>query len=308
VRVALVCPTVGQTRRGYERFITDLFALVRSDVDITLFKGGGKPAPGEVVVRHMSRTGLVARLAGERAAYTRSRLEFATFAVALWPHLLRGKFDVVHFIDAPLARKLSRMRGLARSRYRLVYTDGGPAAFDAMPYADLIHYVTPAARDAALAAGAPAERTSMLPVGVNTGGMAKVRERGALRRELGVGTDTFVILAVTTLNRHHKRVDYLIDEIARLPGDILLRKKWDGGPVVLAQKLFKAEKASKFTSHAMLYLGDGKIADEVLLSQQTRPHEGGLEAGPTGRAERGQSDPEEAREDRPHAVAGARTR
>jgi 1,2-diacylglycerol 3-alpha-glucosyltransferase len=222
VKVALVCPTVGQTRRGYERFITDLFGLVRSDIDITLFKGGGEPATDEVVVWHMSRTGMIARLAGDRAPYTRSRLEFATFAIALWPHLLRGKFDVVHFIDPPLARKLSAMRRLARSRYRLVFTDGGPAPFDATPYADLIHYVTPAAREAALAAGAPAERTSMLPVGVDTAGMGGVRERDALRRELGVGTETFVILAVTTLNRHHKRVDYLIDEIARLPGNILL--------------------------------------------------------------------------------------
>jgi glycosyltransferase involved in cell wall biosynthesis len=222
VKVALVCPTVGQTRRGYERFITDLFALVRSDVDITLFKGGGKPAPGEVVVPHMTRTGMIARLAGGRASYTRSRLEFATFAIALWPHLARGKFDVVHSIDPPLAKKLSTLRRLTRSRYRLVFTEGGPDPFDATPYADHIHYVTPAARDAALAAGAPAERTSVLPVGVDTGRMAGVRDRDALRRELGVAPGTFVILAVTTLNRHHKRVHHLIDEIARLPGDILL--------------------------------------------------------------------------------------
>lgn len=222
MKVALVCPTVGQTRRGYERFITDLFRVVRPDLDVTLFKGGGEPAPDEIVVRHISRTGMIARLAGPRARYTRYRLEFATFAAALWPHLLRGRFDVVHVIDPPLARPLSAMRRLVRSEYRLVFTDGGPAPFDASRYADLVHYVTPAAHQAALAGGASAERTSMLPVGVDTTGMEGVGERDALRRERGVGPETFVILAVTTLNRHHKRVDYLIDEIARLPGDILL--------------------------------------------------------------------------------------
>ena len=122
-----MCPTVGQTRRGYERFMTDLFATIRNDVDATLFKGGGEPAPGELVVPHMKRTGMVARLARDRMRYTRSRIEFATFAVALWPHLLRGKFDVVHAIDPALAPKLSRMRALAGSRYRFVFTDGGPA-------------------------------------------------------------------------------------------------------------------------------------------------------------------------------------
>jgi glycosyltransferase involved in cell wall biosynthesis len=222
VKVALVCPTVGQTRRGYERFMTDLFGLIRTDVDATLFKGGGDPAPGEFVVPHMKRTGAVARMAGNRLSYTRQRLEFATFAVALWPHLLRGKFDVVHAIDPALAPKLAAMRGLVGSRYRLVFTDGGPAPFDASPYADLVHYVTPQQQQEALARGASAERNSVLPVGVDTTGMADAVDRAALRRQHGVGPDTFVVLAVTSLNRHHKRVDYLIDEIAKLPGDILL--------------------------------------------------------------------------------------
>lgn len=217
-----MCPTVGQTRRGYERFMTDLFALVRADVDATMFKGGGEPGPGERVVPHMRRTGGVARMAGNRLRYTRYRLEFATFAAALLPHLLRGKFDVVHAIDPPLARSLAAMRGLVRPRYRLVFTDGGPAPFDATPYADVVHYVTPEQQRAALARGAPAEKGTVLPVGVDTSGMADAVDRDALRHRHGVGPGTFVILAVTSLNRHHKRVDHLIDEVARLPGDILL--------------------------------------------------------------------------------------
>jgi len=217
-----VCPTVGQTRRGYERFMTDLFGLIRTDVDATLFKGGGDPAPGEYVVPHMKRTGMVARMAGNRLRYTRHRIEFATFAAALWPHLLRGKFDVVHAIDPGLAPKLARLRGFVRPKFGFVFTDGGPAPFDATPYADVVHYVTPEQQEAAVARGATAAKGSMLPVGVDTSGMGDAVDRAALRRAHGVGPDTFVILAVTSLNRHHKRVDYLIDEVARLPGDILL--------------------------------------------------------------------------------------
>ncbi len=222
MKVALVCPTVGQTRRGYERFMTELFGLIRTDVDATLFKGAGEPAPGEHVVAHMKRTGMVARMAGKRLRYTRYRLEFATFAAALWPHLLRGRFDVVHVIDPPLARPLAAMRGLVRSRYGLVFTDGGPAPFDATPYADVVQYVTPGQQQEAVARGADARKGSMLPVGVDIPGRADAADRAALRGRHGVGPGTFVILAVTSLNRHHKRVDYLIDEVARLPGDILL--------------------------------------------------------------------------------------
>lgn len=222
MKVALVCPTVGQTRRGYERFMTDLFGLIRGDVDATLFKGAGEPEPGEYVVPHMKRTGFVARMAGNRLRYTRYRLEFASFAAALWPHLLRGKFDVVHAIDPALARPLAAMRGLVRSRYGLVFTDGGPAPFDATPYADVVHYVTPAQEREAVARGAMAQKGSVLPVGVDTSALAGMPDRDALRRRHGVGPETFVILAVTSLNRHHKRVDYLIDEIAGIPGDVLL--------------------------------------------------------------------------------------
>jgi 1,2-diacylglycerol 3-alpha-glucosyltransferase len=222
VKVALVCPTVGQTRRGYERFMTELFATIRTDVDATLFKGGGEPAPGECVVPHMKRTGMVARMSGRRLRYTRSRLEFATFAAALWPHLARGRFDVVHAIDPALAPKLSAMRRLVRRRYGFVFTDGGPAPFDATPYADVVHYVAPEQEREAVSRGAAVGKGSVLPVGVDTSRMADGADRAALRREHGVGPATFVILAVTSLNRHHKRVDYLIEEAAKLPGDVLL--------------------------------------------------------------------------------------
>ena len=222
MKVALVCPTVGQTRRGYERFMTDLFGLIRTDVDATLFKGGGEPAPGECVVPHMKRTGMVARVAGDRLRYTRSRVEFATFAISLWPHLARGRFDVVHAIDPPLAPKLAAMRKLMRRKYGFLFTDGGPAPFDATPFADVVHYVTPEQQREALERGAAAAKGSVLPVGVDTSQAALPADRAALRQRHGVGPDTFVILAVTSLNRHHKRVDYLIEEAAKLPGDILL--------------------------------------------------------------------------------------
>ena len=222
MKVALVCPTVGQTRRGYERFMTDLFALIRRDVDATLFKGGGEPAPGECVVPHMRRTGLVARMAGNRLRHARTRLEFATFAVALWPHLRRGRFDVVHAIDPALAPKLARLRKLVRPKYGFVFTDGGPYPFDATPYADVVQYVTPQQQQEALARGAIAAKGSVLPVGVDASPAAGAGDRATLRSRYGVGSGTFVILSVTSLNRHHKRVDHLIEEVAKLPGDVLL--------------------------------------------------------------------------------------
>ena len=49
---------------------------------------GEDAAPAETVVRHLSRTGILSGFTRNGARYARYHLEFATFAVALWPHLM----------------------------------------------------------------------------------------------------------------------------------------------------------------------------------------------------------------------------
>ena len=49
-----------------------------------------------------------------------------------------------------------------------------------------------------------------------------------MRRRHGIAAGTYVILDVSAVKRSHKRVHHLIEEVARLPGDVLL---WlDGKP------------------------------------------------------------------------------
>jgi glycosyltransferase involved in cell wall biosynthesis len=81
------------------------------------------------------------------------------------------------------------------------------------------------------------ERLTMLPVGVDCSRLVTALERDELRLRFNVPRDAFVILSVTTLNRKHKRVDYLIEEVAGLDGNFLL---WidgslhpDGDPTLL---------------------------------------------------------------------------
>lgn len=221
LKVALVCPTLGQTRRGYERFIGDLFRELRTRADVTLFKGAGPEALDEIVVPHLRRTGILEKVTGGRLAYTRYRLEFASFAAAAWPRLAAGRYDLVHFIDPPLARWFAHGRRMLRSPFALLFTDAGPVPCDAWRYVDRVHCLTPAAREAALRAGTPAERLTMIPVGVDPTQFRCDEDRTELRRRHGVPQEAFVVLAVTTLNRHHKRIDHLIEEVARVPGALL---------------------------------------------------------------------------------------
>jgi glycosyltransferase involved in cell wall biosynthesis len=237
MRVALVSPTVGQTRRGYERFMTDLHRVLGGDVELTLFKGAGPARPGEKVVPHLRRVGLLSRLARGRLRYLRHHLEFLSFGLGVLPHLVRGDFDLVHFIDPPLARSLSASRRLCHKRFGLLFTDAGPAPYDCSRWADHIHCLTPAARQQTLDGGLPEARLTMLPVGVEPGGFRVRAPRAELRQRCGIPEGSFVILSVASLNRHHKRLDHLIEEVARLSGEPLL---WldgsmhpDGDPTLL---------------------------------------------------------------------------
>lgn len=222
MKVAFACPTVGQTRRGYESHVTGLFRLVRDEVDATLFKGGGASEPDERVLRHLRRTGILNRLFADRFRWPRYHLEFVTFAAALFPHLVRGGFDLVYIIDPPLARALHAWRRIARGRFAILFTSAGPQPFDPSRWVDHVHCVSPVVQAEMLASGIPARRLTMIPPGIDPQRFETPLGRDELRRRHGVPDGAFVILAVTSLNRHHKRVDYLIEEASRLHGDALL--------------------------------------------------------------------------------------
>lgn len=238
VKVALACPTVGQTRRGYERFFCDLHSVLGPDIDVHLFKGAGAPAVRETVVPHVRRTGLVSRLLRQRLAYRRYQLEHASFAAMLATALYRGAFDVVHVIDPPLAHHLHRLRRVTGLRYRLLYTHGGPALIDPGAGVDHVHCLTESARELMLGLGVPARKLSVVPVGLDFERFKPARSRAALRAQWGVPPHQTMVLCVGAVNRRHKRIDHLIREMAGAGGDALL---WldgslhpDGDPGLLA--------------------------------------------------------------------------
>jgi len=222
MKTALICPTVGQTRRGYERFFSELFEGLGPHIDVTLFKGGGSTTERERVVRHIRRTGALSKICRGRLQYPRYLVEFASFGWAITPHLLRGSFDLVHFIDPPLARPLQRCQQKAKRPFALLFSNAGPVSYDASQWVDHLHYLSPGAVAEAQSLGVPPDRITMLPIGMDPERVRSSADRATLRRQYGIGDETIVLLSVTTLNRGHKRIDYLIDEVSRLQGDVLL--------------------------------------------------------------------------------------
>jgi glycosyltransferase involved in cell wall biosynthesis len=224
LRIALACPGVGLVQRGFERLFTDLHGVVRTQCDAIMFKGGGSESADEKVLRFLPRGGRVLsniplhKLIGR----TPFHVECLTFALALLPHLRAGRFDIVHTIDPPLTRLLYKLRAALGLRFRLLYTEGCAMPPGDYPPADHIHQISSVTLEEAAQAGIPREKMTLLPCGVHPERFVTKSSREDIRARHGIHTDSFVILSVAALNRYHKRTDFLIEEVAKLPDNAVL--------------------------------------------------------------------------------------
>lgn len=224
MNIALACPGVGQVQRGYERFFSDLFQAVRPHAKITLYKGGGKPAEREVIPRFVSRTGRLGAIIPMHWSIARSRyhLECLTFGHAVVRAAIREKVDILHVVDPPILKVIHLFRRQLGGKFRVLFSHAGSLPFGYHPYADFVHHIGPDAYLADLRNGHAPDRNILLPIGVNLARFHTDLTRAQLRDKRHIPQNAKVVLSVAALNRHAKRVDYVIEEIARLPDDYIL--------------------------------------------------------------------------------------
>lgn len=225
MKVALLCSGLGNIYRGHEIFARDLFELVGGSVEMTLFKGAGEPAPGEVVVANVQRTSasldhihVVASPKWESAVkeQERLRIETATFSHAALKHLLEGEFDIIHCLEREVCDFVFGERHLFRKTPKVLFSNGGAIPCAELPRCDFVQEHTPhnlqrSARHKAF----------LIPHGVdlsrfNPGVESSFRERH------GIPEDAFVVISVGTICYWHKRMDYVIREVAEMNDAYLL--------------------------------------------------------------------------------------
>ncbi|HSB54713.1 MAG TPA: glycosyltransferase family 4 protein [Gemmatimonadales bacterium] len=241
-RVALVCSGLGTVRRGYEAFAQGLFDALSGveGLDVWLFKGAGARTPREIPLWHLPRSGFPARLTGELTRRGPYVMEQATLTVSLIPWLRKTRPDVVYYCDPSIGRLLWQWRKLTGPQFRLIMHNGGPHP-PPFRWADHVHQLTPVTLTEALSAGVPPERQTLLPCGFSFGPPPQpmsMYERSTRRRALGLPVDRPLVLSVGALNRGHKRMDYLITEIASMgearPFLVMLGESEDDTPAVRA--------------------------------------------------------------------------
>ncbi|HEU4978582.1 MAG TPA: glycosyltransferase family 4 protein [Solirubrobacteraceae bacterium] len=218
--VWLACPGLDHARRGFETFARECFEALRNrdDLRIELVKGSGPSAPQERSIPTLLRDSAVARALARGRLREPFVVEHLSYAASLLPRLVQRPPDVVYFSEWHLGRVLGAWRRRVGGRFRLVLCNGGAVA-QGYGHLDLVQQFMPGARDYAVALGEPAERQVVLPLGVVLPPFKPLgeHERRALRARLGLPTERRVVISVAALNDSHKRIGYLIEEIARMP-------------------------------------------------------------------------------------------
>lgn len=217
MKVALVGSRIGYIDRGFESYTRSLFNLLAAEVQITLFKGGEHSAANEVVIpTPWCEKGVLSRLGLPHAS--RVLIQERAFALGMLPHLLRNTYDVIHFSEVVLGKTLLRLRRLFGLRYRLVFSNGAPAPPLFYRHFDLTQEVTETRFQEALDYGLPPERLRLVPYGIDCDRFIAGSDasRNQLRAKWGLPRDRIVVLCAAAIKSHHKRIDHLISEMARL--------------------------------------------------------------------------------------------
>jgi 1,2-diacylglycerol 3-alpha-glucosyltransferase len=227
----LLCSGLGRVMRGYESFARECFDSLKEDpaLEMTLLKGAGPQAPGEIVVPCLPRESRPAIVLGETLMRRNPIMgEYVSFFLNSLPHILWHKPDVLFFSDAPLGKFYQRWRRVSGQSFRMLLCNGAPVTLAELvsprdlrtPRFDHIHQVTPRNLDAATAAGISPERQTLLVQGVQlpqNGSLLSDADRRVLRIRLGLPEDRPILLSVAAINYGHKRLDYVIEELARMP-------------------------------------------------------------------------------------------
>ena len=217
-RVLLACSGLEHAQRGYESLARECFEQLKDDprLDLWLVKGSGPSGDREHAIPALKRDGPVVQ-ALSRIRGNPLKVEQYAFGFSLQPEILRTKPDVVYLSEFYTGVALSQLRRVNRQQYAIVLSNGSMAPEGFEPF-DRVHQHTAPAYEHVLARGADPSRQALLPLAFDVPDSVPTRdERQALRTRLGLPADRPVVISVAALNRWHKRLDYLISEVARLP-------------------------------------------------------------------------------------------
>jgi glycosyltransferase involved in cell wall biosynthesis len=220
VKVALLSSGLGRINRGFEVTTSRWYESIKDAQAVSVKVYAGGDYPGAVRGWNLERDFLlnsplrVFGKANERAfwefCYT---VEQVTFSLCL-PDLLFWRPDVVWTKEVPLAHFLLAYKYLFGLRYKIIFANGGAFRPETYKWFDYIQHLHPDSFSEAEAIGIPASRMQVLPNCVFYEKPSQNRQE--LRAKYGFEQKDWIIICVAAWNSFQKRLDYLIEEVARI--------------------------------------------------------------------------------------------
>lgn len=221
----MLCSGLDHIHRGHEVFARSLFELLRDEIDITLFKGSGSSIAQEISLNAVHRDSprldnikiaSSPRWASAIREQERCRIEHETFAYAAIKPLLEGDYNIVHCLEREVCEIMYANRHLFPKMPMVIFSNGGAIPRQKLPRCDFVQEHTEYNRTRSAT-----EKAFMIPHGVNLERF-KPGIFTDLRSRYRIPSEAFLAISVGTICYHHKRMDYVIREIARLPNAYLL--------------------------------------------------------------------------------------
>ena len=226
MNVFLVCTGLGHINRGYESFARECYDALKTtkDFELYLIKGGGKSTGNEIVLPNLPRQYKATQLLARVLSFDSYQIEQITFCISLLPLIFKKQPVVIYYSDFWLGTYLWHLRKLLKLKYKLLFSNGAP---NGPPFKteDHVQQLLPVYLEQAIKQGAPASMQTLLPYGFNIDieeHLNSLAKKENTREQLGFSSGQKIILSVGAINKHHKRMDYLINEIAKLGKDYFL--------------------------------------------------------------------------------------
>lgn len=188
-------------------------------LDIKLFKGAGAEKDCEYRLCNLSRNSQLADFLGKLIKRNGYVVEQLSSFLPLVGKIIQDRPDVIFYSEANLGYQLYHWRNLIGVPYKLVFSNGGPC-FPPFSRTDHVQQVAPFYRDLALKSGEAPEKHSLVPYGINLPPGNPVYDtaiKTKIRQKLQLPLNRPIVLSVGWISSQHKRMDYVVSEVAALP-------------------------------------------------------------------------------------------
>lgn len=224
--VFIICSGVGHINRGYESFATELNEAIRgtTSFETILLKGRGEDIDNEKSLWCIKRTSNLGKLVGKLLGKDSYWLEQFTFSLSILLYAIKNKPDVIVYWDFHLGTFLWHFRRFLKFKYKLLFSNGAP---NGPPFIRMNHVQQhlPTHFNVGIDGGTPIKKQTLLTAGIKISiaeNKKLLEEKILFRQKLLLPLDKKIIITVGTINKNHKRIDYVIDELSQMPDDFFL--------------------------------------------------------------------------------------